>query len=95
MSLLRDRAIAMRKLEKATEDLLHVVDFVGKRRAPHYVQQVKDNAIAARRNFDRIQKKLHTINNHAFSPRLELIARLMIIFRPEIKKEIEEIVTFT
>ena len=58
-----------------------------------HVAVLNRNAKKARRNLYKLERELSKIKNHAPSAKLELIARLMIIFKPETRKEIEAIVT--
>jgi len=95
MSLLKQRDMAMRKLDRAVKNLEDCLNFSVNLRAPSYVAQCKKNVISAKRRYNDIDRKLCKINNHAVTPQLEFLARLMCIFKPKIKAEIEKIVTFT
>ena len=94
-SLLKQRDMAMRRLDRAVKNLEDCLNFSMNVRAPAYVRACKRRAKYAKNRYNAIERKLFKINNHAITPRLEFLAKLMVIFKPEIKEEIEKIVTFT
>jgi len=95
MSLLKDRDVAIRRLDRATKNLLDCQNFAVNLRSPVYVDHCKKNAKSAKKRLQIIERKLLKKHKHALTPRLEFIAKLMVIFKPEIKEEIDKIITFT
>lgn len=95
MSLLRDREIARRRLEIAVKNLLDCQNLSVSTKAPNYLSLCKRRVKFAKKRFYAIEKKLSKVHNHAMSPQLEFIAKLMVIFKPELKNDIESVVTFT
>lgn len=104
MSLLTDRMKAQSKLDNAVKALLELSDWDNKYHShPYkrllqsgvYINLCKYRAKKAHQQLKIIDCKLNKIKDNAISPELELLARLMIIFKPELKNEIEAIITFT
>ena len=95
MSLLSKREKAKHRLDMSVKTLLETHDIDGKIKAPHKREWDKANAISAKNQLYKLERELSKIKNHAGHPKVEMYARLMLVFRPELKCEVEELVTFT
>ena len=103
MTLLQDRARAKQNLihaENYLNDAYKLNNF-GRKRTLKYIRICKKVVRLAKEKLAIINHKLSKIENHAESPEMELMTKLMIIFEPETKEKIEKIekvkklVTFT
>lgn len=94
MSLLEDRSRARMTLDNSVKNLMSMYKINGKFKTPKYNRACTDRVITARKQLYKIDKELCGIN-HAGHPKVEMYAKLMLIFKPELKKQIEDIVTIT
>lgn len=94
MSLLKDRNTAKRRLESCVESFLASRDSMGKRKTKKVLKLDKKRAIKARDDLYKIERELCNIN-HAMNPKIEMLAKVWLIFQPEHKDEVKELFDFT
>lgn len=92
LTLLQQRDRARNHLESSVKNLLSISK---QQRNTKYECLCIYREKRARKRLEKIDKKLLKIERHCGHSKVELYARLIIIFKPELKKEVEELITFS
>ena len=92
-SLLQQRDRARNHLDASVKNLMDLQ--LSGLKNTRYADLCKYRAKRAKKRLALVEKKLLSFTSHCDNSRVELYATLALIFKPELREEIEEIITFT